>query len=71
MTNDVIVKSFDAPDETWSLPGEARMELVKLGGVTVGRGTAPPAWRWSTHVKPRLSPPSREESCAGSLPAAA
>jgi len=44
------VKSFDAPDEALSLPGGARLEIVRLGGVTVGRGTAPPGWRWSTHV---------------------
>jgi mannose-6-phosphate isomerase-like protein (cupin superfamily) len=48
----VIVKSFDTPDEALPLPGGARVELVKLEGMTVGRGTAPPGWRWSTHIKP-------------------
>ena len=47
----LIVKSFDLPDEVWSLPGGARMDLVRLGGVTLGRGTADPGWRWSEHVK--------------------
>lgn len=48
----LIVKSFDVPDDVWSLPGGARMELVRVGGLTLGRGTAKPGWRWSEHVKP-------------------
>ena len=48
----LMVRSFDSPDEVWTLPGGARMELVRLGGVTLGRGTAAPGWRWSKHVKP-------------------
>jgi hypothetical protein len=49
----VIVRSFDVPDEQWSLPGGARMDVLKeLGGLTLGRGTAPAGWRWSAHVKP-------------------
>jgi hypothetical protein len=31
---------------------KGRLELVKLGGVTFGRGTFQPGWRWSTSVKP-------------------
>ena len=52
MMTDLIVKSFDAPDERRQLPGEARMELLNLGDITVARGTAPAGWRWSTHIKP-------------------
>jgi hypothetical protein len=48
----LIVKSFDAPDEVVELPGGARVELVRLGGLTLGRGTAGPGWRWSQHVGP-------------------
>ncbi len=29
-----------------------RIELVRLGGTTVARGTLEPGWRWSEHVKP-------------------
>ncbi len=52
MPSTVIVKSFDAPDESWPLPGGAQMEFLKLGEFTLGRGTAPAGWRWSEHVKP-------------------
>jgi quercetin dioxygenase-like cupin family protein len=27
-----------------------RFEIVKLGGVTLGRATYEPGWRWSLHV---------------------
>jgi hypothetical protein len=46
---DVILKRFDQPDEvrTFEL---GRFELVTLGGMTIGRATYQPGWRWSTHV---------------------
>lgn len=49
---ELTVKSFDEPDETWPLPGDARLEILKLGAVAIGRGTAPPGWRWSKDIKP-------------------
>jgi quercetin dioxygenase-like cupin family protein len=64
-TRGVIVKSFDSPDETWSLPGRARVDVVRLGSVTVGRGTAEPGWRWSTHVKPLAGTELCEETHVG------
>lgn len=44
-------KSLDSPDETRPLP-KGKMEVVNLGGVTVGRATFEPGWRWSESVKP-------------------
>ena len=44
-------KSFDRPDETRTFP-RGRVDLVNIGGGTVGRITVEPGWRWSTHVKP-------------------
>ena len=35
------------------------MELVNIGGVTVGRTTFEPGWKWSEHVKPLV----KTESC--------
>ena len=46
---DVILKRFEDPDErrTFDL---GRFELVTLGGMTIGRATYQPGWRWSEHV---------------------
>jgi mannose-6-phosphate isomerase-like protein (cupin superfamily) len=47
----VILKSFDAPDEVRVMP-KGRFEIVKLGGVTIGRATYEAGWKWSEHVGP-------------------
>ena len=42
---------FGLPDETRSFDkGEVR--VLMLGGVTFGRATFQPGWRWSTSMKP-------------------
>ena len=43
-------KTLDRPDEVRAFD-LGRVELVTLGGVTFGRATFQPGWRWSTHVK--------------------
>jgi len=48
-----ILKSFEAPDETRALE-HGKFELVHLGGMTLGRATYQPGWKWSTHVGPGL-----------------
>ena len=45
------VKGFGAPVAVRTFE-KGRVELVKIGGVTIGRGTFEPGWKWSTHVKP-------------------
>jgi quercetin dioxygenase-like cupin family protein len=46
-------KRFKTPDEVRPFAGDmGQIELVELSGSTVGRGTFPPGWRWSEHVKP-------------------
>jgi hypothetical protein len=45
------LKSCGKPDEVRQFP-EGRVELVKLGGATVGRAVLKPGWRWSTCVQP-------------------
>ena len=45
------LKSFSKPDEVREFP-LGSLELVTIGGVTVGRATLKPGWRWSTAVKP-------------------
>ncbi len=45
------VKPFAKPDEVREFP-LGRLELVKIGGATVGRATFQPGWRWATSVQP-------------------
>ncbi len=45
------LKSFAKPDEVREFP-KGRLELVKVGGATVGRAVFQPGWRWSTSVQP-------------------
>ena len=53
------VKSCNSPDETRQLANMGKVELVQMGGVTIGRVTLQPGWRWSEHVKPIV----KTESC--------
>jgi quercetin dioxygenase-like cupin family protein len=50
---EVILKRFDSPDETRQMV-KGRFEIVRLGGITIGRATYEPGWRWSEHVGPAL-----------------
>jgi quercetin dioxygenase-like cupin family protein len=51
MDVDVVLKRFEDPDEIRQMV-KGRFELVRLGGVTIGRATYEPGWRWSEHVGP-------------------
>jgi quercetin dioxygenase-like cupin family protein len=53
MQTDVILKRFEQPDEVRELV-KGRFEIVHLGGLTIGRATYQPGWRWSEHVGPAL-----------------
>ena len=58
LTNDparleVILRRFESPDEVREMV-KGRFELVRLGGLTVGRATYEPGWRWSEHVGPSV-----------------
>jgi quercetin dioxygenase-like cupin family protein len=50
---DVILKRFEQPDEVREMP-LGRFELISLGGMTIGRATYQPGWKWSEHVGPAL-----------------
>jgi hypothetical protein len=43
--------NFSNPQETREFP-KGKVELITLRGVTFGRATFQPGWRWSTHVQP-------------------
>ncbi len=51
-------KTFSRPDEIRTFE-KGKLELVTLGGVTFGRATLMPGWKWSTSVKPLV----KTESC--------
>jgi quercetin dioxygenase-like cupin family protein len=50
---DVIIKRFERPDEVREMV-KGRFELVRIGGLTIGRATYQPGWRWSEHVGPTV-----------------
>jgi hypothetical protein len=50
---DVILKRFEQPDEVRTLE-KGRFELVRIGGLTIGRATYEPGWKWSEHVGPGI-----------------
>ena len=52
-------KNLAEPDEL-RVFDKGRLELVSLGGVTFGRATFQPGWRWSTSVKPLVNTRSCE-----------
>lgn len=45
----IILKRFDQPDEVRTFD-KGKFELIHLGGMTIGRATYEPGWKWSEHV---------------------
>ena len=50
---DVLLKRFERPDEVRRFE-KGRFEIVRLGGLAIGRATYEPGWRWSSHVGPSV-----------------
>jgi quercetin dioxygenase-like cupin family protein len=50
---DVILKRFAEPDEVRQMV-KGKFEIVHIGGLTIGRATYEPGWKWSEHVGPAL-----------------
>jgi quercetin dioxygenase-like cupin family protein len=46
-----VLKRFDTPDETRTF-AKGKFEVVHVGGLTIGRATYEPGWKWSEHVAP-------------------
>ena len=49
--NKMQKKTVSQPDERRTFD-KGQVDLVSLGGVTFGRATLQPGWKWSTCVKP-------------------
>jgi hypothetical protein len=45
----ILVKRFENPDVTRAFE-KGRFDLVQIGGLTLGRASYAPGWKWSEHV---------------------
>jgi hypothetical protein len=52
-TVDVVLKRFEAPDEVRQFT-RGRFDLVTIRGMTIGRATYEPGWKWSVDVGPTV-----------------
>ena len=52
-------KSLNRPDEVRTFD-KGKLEIINIGGRTVGRATFQPGWRWSNSVKPLVNTKSCE-----------
>jgi quercetin dioxygenase-like cupin family protein len=50
---DLQVRRFDQPDERRSFE-KGLFQLVTAGGMTLGRASYEPGWKWSQHVGPTV-----------------
>ena len=62
--SEVRIERFDAPAETRSFE-KGRLEVLEIGGMTVGRATYEPGWKWSEHVGPSAGTESCEVEHVG------
>ena len=60
----LVAKPLDTPDEVRA-PEKTRVEVVHLEGVTLGRFTFNPGWRWSECIKPVVGTESCQVSHIG------
>ena len=49
-------RNLDTPDEVLEFP-RLRVNLVRVGSLTIGRGIVEPGFRWSTHVRAEADEP--------------
>jgi len=50
---DLVLRRFEQPDEVRDMV-KGKFEIIRLGGLTIGRATYQPGWRWSEHVGPSV-----------------
>jgi quercetin dioxygenase-like cupin family protein len=62
--HEVILKRFDQPDEIRTFE-KGKFELVHIAGMTIGRATYEPGWKWSEHVGKMLGKKSCEVEHVG------
>ena len=52
----VILRRFDDPDEVTHFE-KGKFETITMGGITIGRATYQPGWKWSVDVGPGVGEP--------------
>lgn len=57
-------KSFNTPDETRTF-ANGKLDIVEIGGTTVGRAVFEPGWKWSESIKPIANTKSCEAAHLG------
>lgn len=60
----IDIRRFDRPDETRTFE-KGCYDVVTVGGVTVGRASYEPGWKWSQHVGPMAGTKSCEVDHVG------
>lgn len=61
---EVVLKRFETPDEVRQFE-KGKLEIVRVGTMTVGRATYQPGWKWSEHVSPIAGTPFCEVEHVG------
>jgi hypothetical protein len=61
---ETIIKRFDTPDET-RVFDKGKFEIVNIGGMTIGRASYEPGWKWSEDVSPLAGTPLCEVEHVG------
>jgi hypothetical protein len=51
VNTDVLLRRFESPDEVRPMV-KGGFEIVRIRGLTIGRATYEPGWKWSEHVGP-------------------
>lgn len=54
--SETTLKGFDQPDEVREFPN-GRFEIVHVAGISLGRATWQPGWKWSMHNAPSVGTP--------------
>jgi quercetin dioxygenase-like cupin family protein len=47
----LAIERFESPTETRTFE-KGRLDVIEVGGMTIGRATYEPGWKWSEHVAP-------------------
>ena len=48
---DIVLRRFESPDEIRTFD-KGKFEIISIGGMTIGRATYQPGWKWSEDVAP-------------------